>query len=48
MQHRVKLHENDEKYVEKETEVAYCKDIPELSRRTESKRLNNTSVTAGV
>ena len=42
MQHRAKLHEEDEKYVEKETEIIYCNDIPELIQRTECKRLINT------
>ena len=42
MQHRAKFHDEDEKYVEKESEIVYCNEIPEFIRRAEGKPLINT------
>ena len=33
MQHRAQVHEDDESFVVKETEVVYCNDIPSLFER---------------
>ena len=42
MQHRAKFHEEDEKYVEKESEIVYSNEIPKLIRRAEGKPLIKT------